>query len=126
MVAGAPDGINLYDRFTPRDILQNWSKFLSFCFQNFGLDTLKISSNGGTADNLNINGINQMDDLKIMETPRILPIEYDLTCLIDSIDYTEKILKINNNGDIVYLFVIDAETTDKLSEQKIKGLKIQF
>jgi hypothetical protein len=61
-----------------------------------------------------------------METPRILPIEYDLTCLIDSIDYTEKILKINNNGDIVYLFVIDAETTDKLSEQKIKGLKIQF
>jgi hypothetical protein len=125
-VAGAPADINLYDRFTPRDILQNWSKFLSFCFQNFGLDTLKISSNGGTTDNLNINGVNQMDDFKLMETPRILPIEYDFTCLIDSIDYTEKILKINNNGDIVYLFVIDAETTDKLSEQKIKGLKIQF
>jgi hypothetical protein len=125
-VAGAPDDINLYDHFTPRDILQNWIKYLSFCFQNFGLDTLKISSNGGTTDNLNINGVNQMDDVKLMETTRILPIEYDLTCLIDSIDYTEKILKINNNGDIVYLFVIDAETTDKLSEQKIKGLKIQF
>jgi hypothetical protein len=126
MVTGAPDGIYLYDHFTPRDILQNWIKFLSFCFQNFGLDTLKISSNGGTTDNLNINGINQMDDIKIAETPRVLPIEYDFTCLIDNIDYTEKILKINNNGDIVYLFVIDAETTDKLSEQKIKGLKIQF
>jgi hypothetical protein len=125
-VVGAPADINLYDHFTPRDILQNWIKYLSFCFQNFGLDTLKISSNGGTADNLTINGVNQMDDVKIMETPRVLPIEYDLTCLIDSIDYTEKILKINNNGDIVYLFVIDAETTDKLSEQKIKGLKIQF
>jgi hypothetical protein len=87
---------------------------------------LKISSNGGTIDNLNINGVNQMDDVKLMEAPRVLPIEYDITCLIDNIDYTEKILKINNNGDIVYLFVIDAETTDKLSEQKIKGLKIQF
>jgi hypothetical protein len=125
-VSGTPSDINLYDHFTPRDILMNWVKYLSFCFQNFGLDTLKISSNGGTADNLNINGVNQMDDVKIMETPRVLPIEYDFTCLIDSIDYTEKILKINNNGDIVYLFVIDAETTDKLSEQKIKGLKIQF
>jgi hypothetical protein len=125
-VAGAPADINLYDHFTPRDILQNWIKYLAFCFQNFGLDTLKISSNGGTDDNLNINGINQMDDFKLMEMPRLLPIEYDLTCLIDSIDYTEKILKINNNGDIVYLFIIDAETTDKLSEQKIKGLKIQF
>jgi hypothetical protein len=126
MVTGAPEDINLYDHFTPRDILQNWIKFLAFCFQNFGLDTLTISSNGGTADNLTINGVNQMDDVKIAETPRVLPIEYDLTCLIDSIDYTEKILKINNNGDIVYLFVIDAETTDKLSEQKVKGLKIQF
>ena len=125
-VAGAPSDINLYDHFTPRGILQNWIKFLAFCFQNFGLDTLKISSNGGTVDNLTINGVNQMDDVKLMETPRILPIEYDFTCLIDSVDFTEKILKINNNGDIVYLFVIDSETTDKLSEQKVKGLKIQF
>jgi hypothetical protein len=125
-VAGTPSDINLYDHFTPRDILQNWIRFLSFCFQNLRLDTLKISSNGGTNDNLNINGVNQMDDVKIAETPRVLPIEYNFTCLINNIDYSEKILKINNNGDIVYLFVIDAETTDKLSEQKIKGLKIQF
>lgn len=115
-----------YDHFNPRAMLTSWSKFLSFCFQNFGKDTLTISSNGGTVDNLQISGVNQMDDLVLNEAPRILPIEYNLTCLIDNVDFSEKILKINDNGTDVYLFVFDAETTDKLTEQTIKGLKIQF
>lgn len=117
---------NVYDVFTPRTTLTNWSRFLSFAFQNFGLNTLSVSSNGGTTDNLNIQGVLQMDKLTLNETPRLLPIQYDFTCLLDSVDFSEKILKINDNGTDVYLFVINAETTDNLSEQKISGLKIQF
>jgi hypothetical protein len=67
-----------------------------------------------------------MDDFVIAETPRLLPIEYTLTCLIDDVDFSEKILKLNDNGTDVYLFVINAETMDTFSEQKIRGLKIQF
>lgn len=117
---------NVYDVFTPRNILTNWSRFLSFAFQNFGLNTLTVRSNGGTTDNLNIQGVLQMDNLTLNETPRLLPIQYDFTCLLDSVDFSEKILKINDNGTDIYLFVIKAETTDNLSEQKISGLKIQF
>ena len=116
----------IYDPFTPRNMLLSWKRFLSFCFQNFSLNTLTLSSNGGSEDNLQIDGVNQMDDVVLDETPRLLPIEYNLTCLIDDVDFSENILKINDNGTDIYLFVIDAETTDKLSEQKIKGLKIQF
>ena len=119
-------GLTMYDYFTPRDILNNWTKFLSFCFQNFSKDTLTISSNGGTVDNLNISGVNQMDDFVIDSTPRLLPIEYNLTGLIDNVDFSESIIKINHEGTDVYLFVFEAETTDKLTEQTIKGLKIQF
>ena len=119
-------GAIVYDAFTPRDILQNWRKFLSFCFQNFGQDTLTVSSNGGTNDNLSISGVAQMDDLVLNETPRLLPIEYNFTALIDDIDFSEHILKINHNEQDVYLFVIEATTTDTLSEQQIRGLKIQF
>lgn len=121
----APE-LYLYDHFNPRAILDSWTKYLSFAFQNFGLNTLTISSNGGTADDLNIHGVYQMDDLLISQTPRLLPIQYDFTCLLDSVDFSEKILKINHNGADVYIFVINAETTDNLSEQKISGLKIQF
>jgi hypothetical protein len=122
-----PDAdVNLYDATTPRDILKNWSKFLSFCFQNFNKNLLRISSNGGSVDDLGINGINQMDDFILAETPRLLPIEYELTCLIDDVDFSESILKINHQDEDIYLFVIDSETTDKLTEQTIKGLKIQF
>ena len=120
------DGEEIYDYFTPRDIAENWRKYLSFAFQNFGKDTLTLSSNGGTSANLQIDGVNQFDDIVLNETPRLLPIEYNFTCLIDSVDFSEKILKINHNGTDVYLFVFEAETTDNLSEQKIKALKIQF
>ena len=116
----------IYDDLTPRNTLLTWNYFLSFSFQNFGLNTLTISSNGGTEDNLEINGVAQMDNLTLNVTPRLLPIQYDLTCLIENVDYSEKILKINDNGTDVYLFVINAETTDNFSEQKISGLKIQF
>lgn len=116
----------LYDHFNPRAILDSWTKYLSFAFQNFGLNNLTISSNGGTVDDLNIHGVDQMDDLLISQTPRLLPIQYDFTCLLDSVDFSEKILKINDKGTDIYLFVINAETTDNLSEQKISGLKIQF
>lgn len=120
------DEVYYYDEFNPRYILNNWTKFLSFGFQNFGLNTLTISSNGGTADNLNIYGVNQMDDFIMSQTPRLLPIQFDFTCNIDDIDFQESILKINHNGEDVYLFVFNAETTDRFSEQKISGLKIQF
>lgn len=127
---GRPDNttpeIYLYDEFSPRAILNNWAKFLSFCFQNFGKNTLTISSNGGSSDNLNIQGVNQMDDLVLTEIPRLLPIQYNLTGLIDNVDFSEKIIKINHEGADVYLFVFDAETTDQLNEQTIKGLKINF
>lgn len=126
MIARTSPTANVYDYFTPRDILENWRTFLSFCFQNYGKTTLTISANGGTDDNLQIDGVNQMDDFVLAETPRLLPIEYNFTCLIDEIDFSEKILKINDNGTDVYLFVINAETTDTLSEQKIQALKIQF
>ena len=116
----------IYDIFTPRDILTNWKKFLSFCFQNYGKNTLTLSSNGGTTDNLVIDGVAQFDDLVLNETPRLLPIEYNFTALIDNVDFSENILKINHKGEDVYLFVIEAETTDRLTEQTIRGLKIQF
>jgi len=67
-----------------------------------------------------------MDNFTMSQTPRLLPIQYDFTCNIDDIDFQQKILKINHNGSYVYLFVFNAETTDRFSEQKISGLKIQF
>lgn len=124
--SGTPAEVTMYDQFTPRDILTNWSKFLSFCFQNYGKDRLVISSNGGTTDNLTISSVDQMDDFVIAETPRLLPLAYTFTALIDDIDFSEKILKLNHNGEDVYIFVTNAETMDNLSEQKITGLKIQF
>ena len=118
--------LKIYDWLTPRDIITHQKKFLSFAFQNFGKNRLIISSNGGTSDNLEIGVTGQMDDVVFAEIPRLLPIEYNFTCLLDSVDFSESILKINHNGEDVYLFVFEAETTDKLSEQKIKALKIQF
>ena len=120
-----PD-VSMYDYFTPRDILTNWSYFLASCFQNFNLNTLKLSSNGGNSDNIEISTVKQFDDIVLNETPRLLPIKYEFTCLIDNLDFSESILKINHNGEDVYLFVFNAETTDRFSEQKISGLKIQF
>jgi hypothetical protein len=117
---------NIYDYFTPRDILTNWTKFLSFCFQNYGKNTLTISSNGGTTDDVSIDYKYQMDDFEIDSIPRLLPISYTFTALIDDVDFSEKILKINHNDEDVYIFVTNAETTNQLREQKITGLKIQF
>jgi hypothetical protein len=116
----------MYDYLTPRDVLENWRKFLACCFQNYGKDTLAISSNGGNVDNLNISGVDQMADFVIAETPRLLPLSYTFTALIDDIDFSEKILKINHNDEDIYIFVTSAETTDQLREQTITGLKIQF
>jgi len=116
----------IYDGFTPRDVLVNNSKLLSFMFQNYGKYLLTNTSNGGTTDNLIMSTIGQLDDLELNEIPLLLPIEYNFTCLIDDVDFSENILKINHEGEDVYLFVINAETTDNLSEQEIRALKIQL
>jgi len=116
----------IYDGFTPRDILVNNSKMLSFVFQNYGKNLLENTSNGGTTDDLLMSTIGQLDDFELDETPRLLPIEYNFTCLINDVDFSENILKINHEGADVYLFVINAETTDNLSEQEIRALKIQL
>jgi hypothetical protein len=126
----------IYDAFTPRDFLDNWRTFLSFIFYNFGKDNLVLSSNSGDDFNLEIEpGYNQFDNFAFSGTdPKILPLKIDFTCLIENVDFTEKILKIANNGympaetfgDFLYIFVTEAETTDNLSEQKIKGNLISF
>jgi len=117
---------NIYDLFNPRDILERWKRFTSFAFQNFGKNTLTISSDGGTPDNLAGQTENQMDDVILAETPRLLPIEFNFTCALENIDFSENILKLTYNSEIIYIFVVEAETTDSLTEQKIRGLKIQL
>lgn len=117
----------IYDWFTPRDILENWRKFLVFCFCNYGLTTLELASNSGDDFNLQIFGVNQFDDFVLTTSdPIITPLRIELTCLLDEIDFSEKILKITHNGEDIYIFVVEAETTDKLNEQKIKGNVINF
>jgi len=118
--------IDMYDFCNPRNFLCNWAKFLSCCFQNFGKNTLILSSNGGNVDDLEIAGEGELDNFVLNQSPRLLPIEYNFTALIDDVDFSENILKINDNGTDVYLFVINSETTDNLSEQKITALKIQL
>ena len=115
----------IYDNFTPRDVINNWLKYLSFCFQNFSLNTLTLSSNGGSDDNLQVAGVDQMDDVVLSELPRLLPIEYNLTCTIGLIDFSENTIRIFHDGENVDLFIINSETTDSINEQKITGLKIQ-
>ena len=127
-LAGRPtsEGI-VYDIFTPRDILENWRTFLSFIFYNYSKDTLTLSSSEGDDFNLQIAEINQFDDFVFSgDTPKILPIKINFTCLIDETDFSESILKINHNGVDLFIFVTEAETTDNLSEQKIKGNLIYF
>ena len=126
IVQGSDPEILLYDNLTPRNILNKWEKFLSFAFQNFGKNTLTISSDGGTPDNLEVNGVKQMDNLVLNESRRLLPIEVNFTCLLDTVDFSEKLLKITHNSEIIYIFVTEAETTDSLQGQKIKGLKVQL
>jgi hypothetical protein len=125
-MADTVPSITAYDLLNPRYILQSWQKFLSFAFQNFGKNTLTISSDGGSPDNLHYNGQNQMDDLILNENPRLLPIEINFTCIMETVDFSEKILKITHNSEIIYIFVTEAETMDNLREQKIKGLKVQL
>ena len=116
----------IYDGFTPRDFLTNNSRFLSFIFQNFGKNTLINTSNGGTDDELYMSMVGQMENFELTETPRLLPIQYEFTCIIDMVDFSENIIKINHEGEDIYIFVTIATTTDKLTEQKITGLKIQL
>ena len=117
----------VYDIFTPRDILENWRKFLEFCFYNFGKNTLVLSSNSGDDYNLQIAGVNQMDPMVLSGTnPKILPLTAELTCLITDTDFTSKILNVVYEGEEIYIFVTEAQTTDNLDEQKIKGNLIQF
>jgi hypothetical protein len=122
----ASNGEQIHDNFTPRDVLENWRFFLSFCFQNFGQNTLTLSSDGGTADNYVLDGVAQMADFTLSQTKRLLPIQINFTGLIPKVDFSEKLLKINKDGEIFYIFVTKAETTDKLSEQQISGLRVQF
>lgn len=117
----------IYDNFTPRDILENWRKFLEFCFYNFSKDTLVLSSDGGDSFNLQINGVNQFDDFVFTGNgARILPLKIEFTCLIQNVDFAEKILTLNFKGTDIYIFVTEAQTTDKLIEQKVKGNLIFF
>ena len=117
----------VYDAFTPRDILENWRTFLSFLFYNYDKGTLIISSNGGSNDNLQIAGVNQMDDFNFGGTDsRILPLKVNFSCLTSEIDFSEKILKITHNNVELFIFVTETKTTDNLDEQKIKGNLIFF
>jgi len=125
----------IYDLCVPRDILTNWRTFLEFIFFNFGKDNLVISSNGGDDFNLELEpGYNQFDNFAFSgDHAKILPITARLTGLIENTDFTENILKVKNNnympssfGENLYIFVTEAETTNKLSEQKIKGNLIYF
>ena len=119
----------VYDVFTPRDILINWTTFLRFCFLNFGLDFLEIFSDGGDSFNLNIEpGVKQFDVLPLStETENyLLPLKVSFSCLINEVDFTSKILKVTHNGVDLYVFVTDAQTTDSLEEQKITGNLIYF
>jgi hypothetical protein len=118
----------IYDQFTPRDILTNWRTFLEFCFYNYGFDALELSANGGDDFDLEIEpGYHQFDNFTLSgDNPRILPIKISFSCLISDTDFTESILKINHNSVDLYIFVTEAETTDNLEEQKIKGNLIYF
>jgi hypothetical protein len=58
--------------------------------------------------------------------PKILPLTAELTCLITDTDFTSKILNVVYEGEEIYIFVTEAQTTDNLDEQKIKGNLIQF
>lgn len=117
----------VYDAFTPRDILENWRTFLSFLFYNYDKGTLIISSNGGSNENLQIAGVNQMDDFNFGGTDsRILPLKVNFSCLTSEIDFSEKILKITHNNVELFIFVTETKTTDNLDEQKIKGNLIFF
>jgi hypothetical protein len=123
----------IYDRFLPRDILSKWRTFLSFIFYNFGKDTLTFSSSSGDDFNLELDpGYNQFDDFifngdaPIGNTPKILPLKISFSCLINAVEFSKSILKINYQGQDLYIFVTEAETTDRLDEQKIKGNLIYF
>lgn len=118
----------IYDRFTPRDMLEKWRKFMSFCFLNYGFNFLSYYSDDSDGFNLQIEpGVNQFDDFTFIENEaRLLPIKINLTILSDQVDFSEKILKITRNGEEIYIFVTEAITTDKLEEQKIKGNIIYF
>jgi len=118
----------IYDQFTPRDFMDNWRTFLNFVFYNFGFDILTMSSNSGDDFNLEIEpGYNQFDNFTLSGSdPKILPLKISFTCLIEDTDFTQNILKINYQGDDLFIFVTEAETTDNLKEQKIKGNLISF
>jgi len=117
----------IYDIFKPRDILTNWSQFLEFCFYNFSKDTLVVSSADNDDFNLQQEGFGQLDDYVFStDNAKILPLKIEFSCLITDTDFTEKILKITHNSVDLYIFVTEAQTTDNLEEQKIKGNLIYF
>lgn len=118
----------IYDRYTPRDILENWRKFLEFCFYNYGQDALTFLSSSGSDFNLEIEpGVKQFDVFGLAgDITKILPLKINFDCLIGDTDFTESILKINYKGEDLFIFVTEAQTTDNLDEQKIKGNLIYF
>jgi len=116
----------IYDAFTPRDILTNNKRVLSFMFDSYFLKTLILSSDGGTPDNLIIDSVPQMNNLIIRESPTLYPIEVNFTCTIGNVDFSENILEIEHLGETIHVFVTKATTTDTDSEQKITGLKVKL
>lgn len=121
------DQPHVYDVFTPRDIIENWYAFLNSCFHGIIAERLFLVSNGGTPDNLTINGKGQLDYIPLSNNAiKILPLKVSFTGLIPAIDFSKKILKITNDGEEMFIFVTECETTDNLDEQKIKGNLIFF
>jgi hypothetical protein len=117
----------VYDVFTPRDIIGNWYSFLFTCFDTYIHNHMISTSDGGSPDDLYVDGYNQLGNIPFIGNPiKILPLKATFSALIDNVDFSEKILKITQDSTDYYIFVTEAETTDNLSEQKIKGNLIYF
>jgi hypothetical protein len=118
---------NVYDIFTPRDIALNWLSFIQTCFHSSWPDWLLLSSDGGSSDNIEIDGEEQFDSIyTFYDEAKVLPLKVELTALIEEIDFSKKILKITEDNAEYFIFVTECETTDNLDEHKITGNLIYF
>lgn len=124
----------VHDKFTPRDIINNWISIIYAYFKDNINDEIEFISTGGSEDNIIVDGVNQMANIVLNSSAaRILPVKVTFKGLVDEVDFSEKIIKINNNTPIAlnfseekYIFVTEAVTTDNLNEQQITGNLIYF
>lgn len=118
---------NVYDYYTPQDIIANWLTFIQFCFHSKYPDWLLLKSDGGSTDNLEIDGVAQFDQIyTFYDNAKILPLKVEFTALLPEIDFSKNILKITEDNTEFYIFVTECETTDNLDEHKITGNLIYF